>query len=144
PAEVVAAIDRAALVLDVGSTLDIVARHEHVADILLTTELAGFTHEELALTSAIVLRAGDRHAHVMSMGVPDRVGGALVERAAIILALADEIEARCPRDRRIITVQCDIGRHVVLTIPALPSWLAEDLDARFERAFGRRLIVRHR
>mgnify|MGYP001064835793 CR=1 FL=1 len=62
--------------------------------------------------------------------------------AAIILALADEIEARCPRDRR-ITVDCEIDRHVVLTVRALPSWLAKDLDTRFEHAFGRALIVRH-
>jgi len=25
----------------------------------------------------------------------------------------------------------------------LPSWLAKDLDTRFEHAFGRALIVRH-
>ena len=66
----------------------------------------------------------------------------LVDRAAIILALADEIEARCPHGRR-IAVDCQIGRNVTLSVPLLPSWLAKDLDKRFERAFGRSLIVRH-
>jgi hypothetical protein len=30
---------------------------------------------------------------------------------------------------------------VTLSVPLLPSWLAKDLDQRFERAFGRPLIV---
>ena len=144
PVNVVSAIDRAALVLDVGRTLDVFDRHEHVAEILLTTDLTGFEHEELALMSAIVKRAGDRHADVMSMApLRGAVDGPLVDRAAVILALADEIEARCPRDRR-ITVECKIDRQVILTVRALPSWLAKDLDNRFERAFGRTLIIRHR
>ena len=65
-----------------------------------------------------------------------------MERAAITLALADEIEARCPRGRR-IAVDCTIGRNVTLSVPLLPSWLVKDLDKRFERAFGLPLIVRH-
>jgi hypothetical protein len=28
-------------------------------------------------------------------------------------------------------------------VPVLPSWLAKDLDKRFERVFGRSLIVKH-
>ena len=144
PGQVASAIDRSALVLDIGRSLDVVDRHEHVTDILLTTDLAGFAHEDLALMAAIVKRAGDRHADVMSMApLPASVDVDLVDRAAIILALADEIEARCPRDRR-ITIDCEIGRHVILTVRAMPSWLAKDLDSRFERAFGRALIVRHR
>jgi hypothetical protein len=46
----------------------VVNRHEHVADILLSTDLNGFAHHELALVSAIVRRAGDRHADVISLG----------------------------------------------------------------------------
>jgi len=64
-----------------------------------------------------------------------------VDRAAVILALADEIEARCPHGGR-IAVECKIGRSVTLSIPLLKSWLVKDLDKRFERAFGRSLIVR--
>ena len=121
-----------------------VNRHEHVADILLSTELNGFAHDELALVSAIVRRAGDRHADVLSLGLArDTLELGPVDRAAIILALADEIEARCPRGGR-IAVDCEIGRNVTLSVPLLPSWLAKDLDKRFERAFGRPLIVRHR
>jgi hypothetical protein len=111
----------------------------------LTTDLAGFAHEDLALMSAIVKKAGDRHADVVTSMEPLHwaLDPGLVDRAAVILALADEIEARCPHDRN-ITVECEIDRRVILTVRALPSWLVKDLDNRFERAFGRTLIVRHR
>jgi len=143
PASVVMAIDHAARVLDIGRSLDVVNRHEHVANILLSTELHGFAHDELALVSAIVRRAGDRHADVLSLALArDTLKRGLLDRAAIILALADEIEARCPRGSR-IAVDGEIGRNVTLSVPLLPSWLAKDLDKRFKRAFGRSLIVRH-
>ena len=143
PAKIVMAIDHAARVLDIGRSLDVMNRHQHVADILLSTELNGFAHDELALVSAIVRRAGDRHADVLSLALArDTLDRGAVDRAAIILALADEIEARCPHGRR-ISVECEIGRHVTLRVPLLPSWLARDLDKRFERAFGLPLIVRH-
>jgi hypothetical protein len=65
-----------------------------------------------------------------------------VDRAAVILALADEIEARCPRGRP-IKVDCEVGRRVTISVRSLPSWLVKDLDKRFEHVFGRPLIVRH-
>jgi exopolyphosphatase / guanosine-5'-triphosphate,3'-diphosphate pyrophosphatase len=143
PANVAKAIDHAARVLDIGRSLDVVNRHEHVADILLSTELNGFAHHEVALASAIVRRAGDRHAEVMRLALADdSVDAGLLDRAAVILALADEIEARCPHGRP-INVRCRIDRKVTLTVPLLPSWRAKDIDKRFERAFGRPLIVRH-
>jgi exopolyphosphatase/guanosine-5'-triphosphate,3'-diphosphate pyrophosphatase len=138
-----AGIDRAAHVLDIGRTFDVVARHEHTADIVLTTDLNGFSHDELAFMSAIVRRAGDRHAAVPPLAfVRDALDSGTLDRASVILALADEIEARCPRGKR-ITLRCTIGRTVTLSVPLLPSWLAKDLDKRFERAFGKPLVIRH-
>ena len=102
----------------------------------------GFTHSELALLSSIVRRAGDRNADILRLAIHGDVDAAAVDRASIVLALADEIEARCP-GRTPITVRTKIERNVTLSIPALASWLARDLDNRFERAFGRPLVVRH-
>jgi exopolyphosphatase/guanosine-5'-triphosphate,3'-diphosphate pyrophosphatase len=141
---VVRAIDLAALVLDIGRSLDVVNRHEHAADILLTTELTGFTHEDLALASAVVRRAGDRHADVLSIASSRELfKPGLLDRAAIVLALADEIESRCPHGKA-IEVKCAVAREVSVSVRPLGSWLAKDLDKRFERAFGRALVVRHR
>jgi exopolyphosphatase/guanosine-5'-triphosphate,3'-diphosphate pyrophosphatase len=140
---VAAGLDRAALVLDIGRTFDVVARHEHTADILLTTDLNGFSHNELAFMSAIVRRAGDRHAEVPPLGyVREALDSGLLDRTAVLLSLADEIEARCPRGKR-IAVRCTIGRSITVSVPLLPSWLAKDLDKRFERAFGKPLVIRH-
>ncbi len=145
PEKIKYAIDRAALVLDIGRTLDVVNRHEHTADVLLSTDLTGFSHEDLALAAALVRRAGDRHADVLSMSLVRRaVDGAVLDRASVLLALADEIEARCPHGSQ-IRVECEMGRrHTTLTVRPLQSWLVKDLDDRFERAFGRPLVVRHR
>jgi exopolyphosphatase/guanosine-5'-triphosphate,3'-diphosphate pyrophosphatase len=143
PAGVVEAVDHAARVLDIGRSFDVVNRHQHVADIFLHTELNGFAHAELVLVSAILRRAGDRHADVSALAVAgEPLRGGSIERASIILALADAIEARCPPNRS-ITVDCAIGRDVTVSVPALASYLVRDLDRRFERAFGRALIVRH-
>jgi exopolyphosphatase / guanosine-5'-triphosphate,3'-diphosphate pyrophosphatase len=142
PAMLTAAAVRAAAVLDIGRTLDVTNRHAHVADILLTTELNGFTHAELAVLAAIVRRAGDRHADVDSLAAIGGVTPDTLERTAIVLSLADQIEARCPPGRR-IAVRSHAGRNVTLSIPALPSWLEDALEKRFRRAFGRGLIVRH-
>jgi exopolyphosphatase / guanosine-5'-triphosphate,3'-diphosphate pyrophosphatase len=141
-AKIAEALDHGARVLDIGRTLDFVERHAHVADILLATELTGFTHEELALVSALVRRAGDRHADSRTLGplIAD-ADRARLNRAAVVLALADEIEARCPRGRS-IAVTCDVGRNVIVSVPILLSWRAKDLGQRFERAFGRPLVVR--
>ena len=128
--------------LDIGRSFDFVDRHEHVADILLATELNGFTHEELALASVLVRRAGDRHADPKLLGtlivLSDR---AQLDRGAIVLALADEIEARCPHGQP-IALTCAVGREIKVSVPLLPSWRASDLVRRFERAFGKPLIVR--
>jgi exopolyphosphatase / guanosine-5'-triphosphate,3'-diphosphate pyrophosphatase len=141
PAPLACALDDAARVLDVGRSLDVVNRHDHVAAMLLIADVDGISHEELALASAIARRAGDRHADVPRLAaVREASAGGLLDRLAIILALADEIEARCPPGRR-ISISCTLGRQVTLRVPALRSWLVKDLDKRFERAFGRRLIV---
>ena len=137
------AVDRAARVLDIGRTFDVVNRHKHTTDILVTSDLNGFSHDDIALVAAVVARAGDRHADVPPLpSVRDAFERGLLDRAAIVLALADEIVARCPKGRP-IAVRCDIGRRVTLTVPLLPSWLAKDVDKRFARAFGRMLVVRH-
>jgi exopolyphosphatase/guanosine-5'-triphosphate,3'-diphosphate pyrophosphatase len=135
----VGAIDRAAQVLDIGRSVDVVSRHEHVAAILLSTDITGFAHRDVALAAALLRRTGNRHADLSL--IDDAIDAKQVERAAVILALADEIESRCPQGRR-VTVACKVDRRVTITVRPLTSWLATDLGHRFERAFGRPLRVR--
>jgi exopolyphosphatase / guanosine-5'-triphosphate,3'-diphosphate pyrophosphatase len=139
---IVEAIDHGARLLDLGTSFDYFNRHEHVADMLLVTELNGFTHEELAFVSALVRRAGDRHADSTTLSpLVAASDQPRLDRGAILLALADEIERRCPRGRA-IALSCHVGREVRVSVPLLPAWRAGDLGRRFQRAFGRPLVVR--
>jgi exopolyphosphatase/guanosine-5'-triphosphate,3'-diphosphate pyrophosphatase len=136
------ALDHGARVLDIGTSLDFFERHEHVADMLLSTELVGFTHEEIALVSGLVRVAGDRHADLKALGPlftpTDRPR---LARGAVVLALADEIERRCPRGQA-ISVTCAVGRDAVVSVPLMSAWYSRDLSQRFERAFRKALVVK--
>jgi exopolyphosphatase/guanosine-5'-triphosphate,3'-diphosphate pyrophosphatase len=136
------ALRHAARTLDIGRTVDFFDRHEHVADLVLATDLAGFSHRQVALLSAVVREAGDEDAPARSLAPlvrgEDRAG---LRRAAILLALADEITERCPPGSG-ASVSCRVrGRDATVAVPALGSWGVRGLADRFERAFGRRLRV---
>jgi exopolyphosphatase/guanosine-5'-triphosphate,3'-diphosphate pyrophosphatase len=137
------ALRQGARVLDIGRTVDFFDRHEHVADLVLATDLAGFSHREVALLAAVVRQAGDED---------ERLGRSLeplvthddeepIERAAVLLALADEITERTPPGSRAV-LDCRVrGDQVVVSAKALPSWGVKGLAGRFEAAFGRKLRV---
>ena len=140
--ELAEALRHAAWIVDIGRTIDFFDRHEHVADLVLETDLGGFTHRQVALLSAILRRAGDEDVKPRSyaplLGREDR--GSL-DRASVVLAVADEITERCPPGSTGgVTCRLRAGEAVV-TVPALESWAVRKLPERFERAFGRRLRV---
>jgi exopolyphosphatase/guanosine-5'-triphosphate,3'-diphosphate pyrophosphatase len=132
----------AAFVLDIGRSVDFFERYEHAADIVLATDLDGFSHREMALLSAILRSGRDEDADLRSLSpILKSDERAAVERAAVVLALADDIEERCPRGAA-ITVRCEVARQGVrLDVPALAGWRPRQLGPRFERAFGQRLVV---
>jgi exopolyphosphatase/guanosine-5'-triphosphate,3'-diphosphate pyrophosphatase len=137
------ALSHAAQILDIGRSVDFFARHQHASDITAAAELDGFTHREIALRAAIVRAAGDEDQgpspYRPLLGKADREP---LERAAVLLALADEIEQRCPPPASIV-VDGVIGKQgFVLTVPALAGWRPRGIAGRFARAFGRPLVVR--
>ena len=132
----------AATLLDVGRSVDYFDRHEHVADIVLATDLLGFSHRGIALVSSIARAAGDEDAkprpYAPLVTPKDEEG---VRRAGTLLALADDIEERCPRGDK-VQVECRVGKsEVVVQVKALAGWRARTIGDRFERAFGRSLTV---
>jgi exopolyphosphatase/guanosine-5'-triphosphate,3'-diphosphate pyrophosphatase len=140
--EVGEALAHAARILDIGRSIDFFERHAHVADIVLATDLNGFSHRDVALLSAIVRNAGDEQSgprpYAPLLGMEDR---RTIERAATILALADDIRERCVPGRR-AALRCAVGkRRVVLRVPGLVGWRPRRIGARFERVFGRPLHV---
>ncbi len=140
--EAAEALLQAARILDIGRTVDFFDRHEHVADLLLATDLGGFSHRQVALLAAIVRQAGDEEARPRSLApLVTRGDRPAVERAAVLLTLADEITERCAPGSA-PAVRCRLARReATVTVPALSSWGVRGLAERFEAAFGRRLRV---
>jgi len=140
--ELAEALRQAAWILDIGRTIDFFNRHEHVADLVLETDLAGFNHRQVAVLSAILRQAGDEGARPGTFSAllsrADRPG---LERAAVVLALADEITERCPPGSRVELVCRLRGDEAVVTVPGLESWAVRKLPERFEGAFDRTLRV---
>lgn len=137
------ALDDAARLLDIGRAVDFFDRHEHVADIVMATELDGFSHREMALLAAVLRRAGEPRWDPRELdplvAESDR---ATIERASVLLLLADDIVERCQRNRP-IGLRCRIQKsQVVVSVPTLAGWRPRGLATRFDQAFGRRLIVR--
>jgi exopolyphosphatase / guanosine-5'-triphosphate,3'-diphosphate pyrophosphatase len=142
PAELAESVEHASRVLDIGRSVDFFDRYQHAAEIVLATELDGFSHRDMAFLSAILRVARDDDADLRSLS-PILKGDdrADIDRAAMVLALADDIEERCPRNTA-IEVRCIVGKDEVrLDVPALAGWRPRGLDTRFMRTYDRRLIV---
>jgi exopolyphosphatase/guanosine-5'-triphosphate,3'-diphosphate pyrophosphatase len=140
--EVGEALGLGALLLDVGRAVDFFDRHEHVADLVLATDLLGFSHRGVALLSALVRAAGDEDAEPRSYApLLTAKDEEALGRAAALLALADDLEERCPRGAP-VALECRVEKQeVVVKLPALAGWRPRTIASRFERAFGRRLTV---
>jgi exopolyphosphatase/guanosine-5'-triphosphate,3'-diphosphate pyrophosphatase len=141
-AETEEALLQAARVLDIGRTVDFFDRHEHVADLVLATDLAGFSHRQVAVLAALVARAGeDEQRGARLAPLVRKEDRAPLERAAVLLVLADEITERCAPGTP-LGVHCArrVG-EVVVRVRGLLSWGVRGLGERFEAAFGRGLRV---
>ncbi len=136
-------IGQAALLLDIGRSIDYYRRFEHTADVVTEGDLLGFTHRKIALLSAVIRQAGDESSRVQRYApLLSAADKAAVAREATILSLADEIEHRLAPDS-LGTVACeDRGRTVVLDAPVFDPWAVDEMATRFRRAFAKRLTVR--
>jgi exopolyphosphatase/guanosine-5'-triphosphate,3'-diphosphate pyrophosphatase len=141
-AEVREALLQAATVLDIGRSIDFFDRHEHVADIVLATDLNGLSHRGIALLSAVVRSAGDEDTRAKSYApLLTAEDGPAVARAAALLILADDIEERCPRGQP-VSLDCQVAKDEVrVRVAALAGWRPRTVGERFARAYGRKLVV---
>jgi len=141
PSEILEALDHGANLIDIGRALDFFDRHAHVAELVVATDLDGFSHRQIALIAAVI-RAAREDVDAGDWGpLLGREDRDRVRRAGVLLALADDIEERCPRGGP-VKVVCQPGRvSVVVRVPRLLAWRPRTLAARFERTFGRRLVV---
>jgi exopolyphosphatase/guanosine-5'-triphosphate,3'-diphosphate pyrophosphatase len=136
-------LDHAALILDVGRSVDYYHRWEHAAAIVIAADLRGFSHRRIALLSSTIAGAGGSrpsirgYAPLLSSG--DRIP---VEQLAVILAFADQIERRSAETDAAPQVrQGDRRKTVVLRVVGCSGWQPSELGRRFRRVFGRDLAV---
>jgi exopolyphosphatase/guanosine-5'-triphosphate,3'-diphosphate pyrophosphatase len=133
-------IEHAATLLDIGRSIDFYERFRHAADIIVASDLAGFTHRKLALLAAVVRQGGDASMNVRQygplVGAQDAVP---VARASAILELADEIEHRSRPDQIGSIVVREVRRTFVVTAPLFDAYRQDVLASRIQQAFARRL-----
>jgi exopolyphosphatase / guanosine-5'-triphosphate,3'-diphosphate pyrophosphatase len=142
PEELEELLRHAAVLLDIGRSIDYYHRQEHTAAIIRSTNLMGFSHREIAMLSAIIEFAdGEESGLKRYRPILRETDHASLSRAAIVLGLADEIEHRIPLGvpARVTTIlHEDVA---ILRSPHLAAWQPRELAVRFARAFGRTLIT---
>lgn len=110
----------AAWLLDIGKSIDYVDRFQHAADVLATTDLAGFNHRQIAVLAGAV-RAADKRKYDWRIYRPLLTAEDEIpqQRGGLILALADEVEKRLPPDYGIPVVFHDVDTNQLgLDLPA--------------------------
>lgn len=128
----------AAWLLDIGKSIDYVDRFQHAADVLATTDLAGFNHRQIAVLAGAV-RAADKRKYDWRIYRPLLTAEDEIpqQRAGLILALADEVEKRLPPDYGIPVVFHDVDTNQLgLDLPAPLGGRLSVLAELFPRVFG--------
>jgi exopolyphosphatase/guanosine-5'-triphosphate,3'-diphosphate pyrophosphatase len=134
-------IEHASFALDVGRSIDYYERHQHAASVVLASDLAGFSHAQLAFVAAVMRQAAGERTSKAYRPVLDREQREAVSRAGAVLTLADEVERRTPPGES-IALQCSIrGRDAVVYAPVLSAWRPRQFADRFLAAFHLRLVV---
>jgi exopolyphosphatase/guanosine-5'-triphosphate,3'-diphosphate pyrophosphatase len=128
----------AAWILDIGAGIDYFSRFELTASILMAADLIGFSHRRLALLAATISTARRRKFDWrIYRPVLSESDDAHLERAALILSLADEIEKRLPPDHGIPLAfhdqrQARLGMYLPVPYGGHLASLAD----RFPEVFG--------
>lgn len=134
-------LEHAALLLDVGSAVDVYRRERVAAEIVLRADLMGFSHIAVARLAGVIRVA---HRPRMEASVLRPLLGPndddALQRAGAILALADQLELRFPPGAAAPPIAL-AGDELRITLPGRPRWVAGELAARIERVFGRTLAV---
>ncbi len=134
-------LEHAASLVDVGRAIDYYDRFEHAAMVATAADLAGFSHADLGILTAI-LRQADDDIRLGPYGrlIEDEDRQAVL-RAATALALADELNRRIRKDAPapVSANWLRDGFEVVAPVPG--GWRPRGVADRFLQVFGRPLLV---
>src|SRR5580700_10181589 len=142
-AEMREVLDHATTLLDVGQSINYYDRWTHAAGVTASADLQGFSHREVALIATTLARRGKARSNLPRYArLCTRDDIKRIDRLAVILELADELERRVngggPPSFRL-----DERRNRVVVLTGLPyTWEPEDLTRRFRTRLGRTLSLR--
>lgn len=135
-------LEYASRLLDIGIAIDFYNRHKHTANIVLQTDLHGFSHEQLVQLSALI-RFSEKPETSPRAFAPLLAAAdvARIQQAAVVLAASDTIVRRVPPGHH-PRAHCHAeGPTVHVRAPGATPWSAGEVAERFLRAFGRGLVV---
>jgi exopolyphosphatase/guanosine-5'-triphosphate,3'-diphosphate pyrophosphatase len=143
PAEMREVLDHATTLLDVGQSINYYDRWSHAAGVTASADLQGFTHREVALIATTLARLGKARSNLPRYArLCTRDDIKRIDRLAVILELADELERRVNGGGP-PTFRFDERRNRVVVSTGLPyTWEPEDLSRRFRTRLGRTLSLR--
>lgn len=133
-------LTHASALFDAGRSIDYYRLQAHTASMIRSSGLAGFSHRGIALVSSMVEMADpegwDPRRCSPPLGEDDYDA---LERAGIVLCLADLVEQRrLPGPPSAVSTRTT-GREFVLREPGMDAWEDADFARRFRDAFGKDL-----
>ena len=143
----------AALLLDVGSSIDFYNRYDRAAALVTRSDLPGFTHRECAQIASILLAAEDKTLiePFLRSAALTPTDKRFVGQAAAILLVTDEIERRLPPDfspecvtispEKSETPNASGGELVTIVTPAWARASAPHLQERWCTEFYQSLRI---
>jgi exopolyphosphatase/guanosine-5'-triphosphate,3'-diphosphate pyrophosphatase len=128
----------AAVLVDIGRSVDYYSRWEHAARIAADSDLYGFSHREIVLISAALEKAGTERVTLPGYrSLLSAADAAQLDRLAVVLALADQLGHRLRSDGGVRVLLRRGGATV--SLPADVGPLGTEMERRFWRCFDRRL-----
>jgi exopolyphosphatase/guanosine-5'-triphosphate,3'-diphosphate pyrophosphatase len=136
----------AAMLHDIGTTIDYDDHHKHSRYLILNAGLPGFSPREIALVGQMARYHRKGSPTLGQFSALGRDGDSeLLERCAVVLRLAEQLERS--RDQAVDRVQVEVTNGSVnLRLQAhedvaIARWAAERQRDVFKKAFGRELEV---
>jgi exopolyphosphatase/guanosine-5'-triphosphate,3'-diphosphate pyrophosphatase len=143
-AETVEITDHAAMLADIGRSVNYYDRWVHAANVVAAADLRGFSHREIALIATTLARVGKggggtmpRYARLLT-----REDVRTADRLAVVLELAHELELRLPPEEVPVVRSEDRRGRISVTTSLAFAWAPGDLVRRFRGRFGRPLAFR--
>ncbi len=134
-------LEHAAMLVDIGRAIDYYDRFEHAAAIVIAADLGGFPRTDLAILATILRGGADDRREGPYATLIDEHDRPSVERAASVLALADDLNRRIPV-ANLGTVACRWRRDAFEVVAPVPrGWRPRGVTDRFAQAFGAALEI---